>query len=1182
MATTFQILNLFSRDENIASEEEEYELFQHFIYIFGRTFGEDSQGSQTVCVKTPFQPYFFLEMPESFTTTQIMDLSECVKKLLKGDLVSVTPVKRTKFVGFTNQKEYPFLRVILKSKKAMYKATKACTMGIEMIDRRRMFPLYESNIDPILRFLHITDLQSCGVVSIPDGTGTIAENSVCDIDLYVESFRDIKPVQAVGSAPFVLCSFDIEVYSHDDSFPKASVPENVVFQIACTFQRFGETEPYKKSILNLGSCNPIEGVEVICAATERDLLLEFPKILRREQIDVILGYNIWGFDFKYLFERAKLCRCTDAFSRISKLEDFPSEMYKKTFSSGAYGTTEHELPLSPGIFQIDLLVTMRRDYKLDSYKLDNVAEHFLGEHKLDVTPKQIFAAYRSGDVKKVTNIADYCVQDTMLPLRLIDKLAIFLNMVEMANVTYVPIDYLILRGQQIKCFSQITRETRKQGMLVKVIDKNNGDQEFQGATVLEPKRGFYKEPISCLDFASLYPSIMRAHKLCHSNWVNTREFANVPGVEYFTMEWYDENHELHKHIFAQKNDGVLPGILEYLAKSRTQAKKDMKNAKTPFEKAIYNGKQLAYKVSMNSLYGFCGAVKTGMLPCKAISETVTARGREMIMETKNFVETNYVGTYVVYGDSVSGDTPLLLRLDGHRLTICTFESLAPAYHSHGTKEIAHVNGKLEVWTENGFTQVRNVIRHKTTKQMYRVITPTGIVDVTEDHSLLLETGEEVSPKDVQVGTRLLHHSTRYANRPNIDMDLDISPHIARLIAKCIHSGGPVDPVERDMIETMYPSGRKKLEAILNSPGIILRAFWDTYCTIHGVPIEEDRIMFRCETKEVAFIVTYVAQCMGFHCRVSSDQEYFAVTCSLLERAKYETRIEHIVSLGPCDGYVYDLTTANHHFHVGPGNLVVHNTDSVFCNFSPYIANVLKEDPRNMELQFKVGFEAGERCSEIFKRPVELEFEKTYFPLLLQNKKRYAGLMYECSDWTTPAYIDKKGLSIIRRDSCKFSKESCMEVLEVIMRKIDVMEARRVARLHVENLLSGQVDLDKLVVSKSLREKYASENLPHVFLAKKLEQRNPGSGPKSPERVPYLFIDSNDKEQFKRAEDPEYVKQNKLKVDYLYYFEHQFKNPLESLFELISEDHHTMFEDIVRKYLNKKKKQMEITSFFTVG
>lgn len=103
--------------------------------------------------------------------------------------------------------------------------------------------------------------------------------------------------------------------------------------------------------------------------------------------------------------------------------------------------------------------------------------------------------------------------------------------------------------------------------------------------------------------------------------------------------------------FEQTQQGILPKLLEHLTQQRKIAKKQMANAKDTFTKGLFNGKQLALKVSSNSVYGFCGTL-TGMLSNVDIASAVTAVGRGLILKTKYLVESNYP-CKVVYGDTDS-------------------------------------------------------------------------------------------------------------------------------------------------------------------------------------------------------------------------------------------------------------------------------------------------------------------------------------------------------------------------------------------------------------------------------------------------------------------------------------------------------------------------------------------------
>lgn len=119
-------------------------------------------------------------------------------------------------------------------------------------------------------------------------------------------------------------------------------------------------------------------------------------------------------------------------------------------------------------------------------------------------------------------------------------------------------------------------------------------------------------------------------------------------------------------------------------------------------------------------------------------------------------------------DSVSGDTPLLLRLNG-QVHIKTIDDI-----SYDTWE-SNINGKeysttkYQVWTEKGWTNIKHVMRHKVTKKMFRVLTHTGVVDVTEDHSLLDDKANKISPKDLSINNRLLHSFPRFSS---IDIKID--------------------------------------------------------------------------------------------------------------------------------------------------------------------------------------------------------------------------------------------------------------------------------------------------------------------------------------------------------------------------------------------------------------------------
>jgi DNA polymerase delta subunit 1 len=951
MKYEFQCISWHAGDkspEDCESEDEDESNKQYTIDIYGRT-----DNGKSICVHTEFNPYFFVEIPKLWNNNQLAFFTAALKrdigKKLGHCIKSVKIVERKKFYGFTNHENFKFARITFSTHNAFKRASYILKKPLQTSVGRINFQMYESNLDPMLRFCHIQEIKLAGWVGIlGEECDEVESTTYCDTEIQVRNWRDIKSEPIDKVAPIIQASFDIETYSHDGGFPDPNEEKCPCIQIATTLQRSGEAEPYKRHLISLGTCDPIEGVEVIECKTEKRVLETWGKFIRKEDVDVLIGYNIWGFDLHYMWKRAVMKNAV-GFFELGRIIGKKSENKQTSFSSGAYGDSDFEMVDTIGRFQIDLLVIMKREHKLTSYTLNSVSEHFLGDKKVDLPYKEMFKKYK-GDSKDRHDIGVYCVKDTDLPLQLINKLAILPNLIEMAKATWVPLSYLIERGQGIKVFSQICYATRLEKMLVitpnkdrwecpkceqsnylkstfcvKCKDEKPAEESYEGATVLNAKRGAYMDdPITGLDFASLYPTIMRAHNLCHSTLVLSKNYNNVPGVEYV---------EFNGSKFAQDSEGILPKMLRLLALNRKQAKRDMAKAAdegNDFMKNVYNGKQLAFKVSMNSIYGFTGA-NVGFLPCKPVAKTTTGIGREMIEHTKNCVEEWYPGAEVVYGD----------------------------------------------------------------------------------------------------------------------------------------------------------------------------------------------------------------------------------------------------------------------------------TDSVMVNFNTHGLT----GQAALEKSFELGEEAAARISATFKDPIELEFEKVYWPYLLFSKKRYAGRMY-----TNPKkydYIDAKGIQLVRRDNCPYVKQVSEKVLNCIMHQMDIGAATKIAQDAAEKLLNYQVDISDLVVSKSLRRigyvknksdipkekksiqcdgfylthEYANSNLPHITVARKREERENGTGPKSGDRVPYIFVDTKNPNdlQYMKAEDPEYAKANNLRPDVKYYIEHGLDSPLSSLFEVFMENpSKVLFNSALSKFSKKKNKQVDIYEFLGIN
>lgn len=470
------------------------------------------------------------------------------------------------------------------------------------------------------------------------------------------SYRDLIAHEPVGEwskmAPLRVMSFDIECAGRKGIFPEAN--HDPVIQIANVVTKYGEKKPFIRNVFCLDTTSSIVATHVLEFDKEEELLISWRNFLEKVDPDIITGYNISNFDFPYLLDRAKHLK-VKGFEYWSRIPTVKSVAKETNFSSKQMGNRDTKATNTNGRLQLDLLQLIQRDHNLRSYTLNSVSSHFLNEQKEDVHHTMITELF-NGTPESRRRLALYCLKDAYLPLRLMEKLSCLENYTEMARVTGVPFNFLLSRGQQVKFISQLFRKALEQKLVIPDLKGEGSDDQYEGATVIEPTRGYYDVPIATLDFASLYPSIIQAHNLCYTTLVTKK------GVDAFGLK-KDEDYIVTPNgdmfVTSKQRKGLLAQILGELLAARKQAKREMAAETDPFKKAVLNGRQLALKISANSVYGLTGA-SNGKLPCLEIASSTTSFGRQMIEKTKNEVENKYNiangyshDAQVIYGDTDS-------------------------------------------------------------------------------------------------------------------------------------------------------------------------------------------------------------------------------------------------------------------------------------------------------------------------------------------------------------------------------------------------------------------------------------------------------------------------------------------------------------------------------------------------
>lgn len=632
---------------------------------------------------TNFKTYFYVQAPRNLQKEDEKDLMEGIYNFLgttfqKKVVEKIEMVLKESFLEFKGDETVTrFLKIFIHDYEYMPKMRKLFEKGFDINNQFYQSMTFESNVSFLLRFLTDKRIGGNSWITLPKEKYKIISdlNSTCQNEIQIDQkdlfSKDLNIPEFSVIAPLRILSFDIEC----SSYGKLPNPEkDPVITIGVVLKLHNEKEESHRILLQLGSCNEIYGCDLYTFNDERDLLIAFDVLLSSYDPDILMGYNILNFDINYLLKRREnlMEKMDFAFwgrldkQTIVKMGKFNSKImgFRETFDYDIFGRAI-----------IDIYIHMLNTKKLRSYKLNSVSYEILNEQKEDVH-HSIISTLQDGDSKTRNRLATYCLKDALLPLRISDKLKCIYNYVEMARVTGVPLNYLFKRGQQIRIKAQILKKLFDTNMIFPNYRSNAPTDGigYQGADVLKPKAGYYNIPIVTLDFASLYPSIMISHNFCYSTLTHPDKVKNlVKGEDYLITPVG------HYFVLPKVRKGILPEILQNLLSTRKIAKTELKIAKSQISElslirpktkettqkiqdlenivSVLDGRQLALKISANSVYGFTGAQR-GALPCLEIASSVTSIGRQMIEKTKNFINEHYnkKNNYEFDADVIYGDT----------------------------------------------------------------------------------------------------------------------------------------------------------------------------------------------------------------------------------------------------------------------------------------------------------------------------------------------------------------------------------------------------------------------------------------------------------------------------------------------------------------------------------------------
>lgn len=621
--------------------------------------------------------------------------------------------------------------------------------------------------------------------------------------------QEIETRRIPASTPKIF-GYDIETYTDNHrAFPDARNPTHCVMLITCVCQRARVPGSQRRFVIATKAASVSEDLshpaytstktqidEFIIVNDEAEMLDAFSDLIEREDPDIITGYNINGYDAAYLDTRYRMEASRDGTGvwprRMSRsLSDEVQVENRNWFSKGT-GVVESTTIRMEGRITIDLMPLIKRDHKLTKYNLNTVSQHFLGNQKHDVEAREMFVAYeaatrtfsgveagvltetsseRTSAVAEMTRVAAYGVQDSVLVVELFEKLNVWIGLVELSSVTGVTIAETYSRGQQCRVVSLLYDVAAPQGI---VLDKrrlpaprSKTDVDTDDDSIIRYTGGYVGQPVVglhdnvlCMDFASLYPSIIIAQNIdfrtlliesspleerafsgkvaahdvamarlnpsegaltaADSNRLKDRRYSSVglvgkggDGDSYATIEFEETGNgagDPHvadtddpewdaddgaassddepadteragtsgapktftaKYSFRYATTEVTEGLLPTLVKGLLDERKrirgiladmssELDNESPDSERGkflklqinVLNQRQLAIKVTANSVYGVIGAQRAGSYSLVEGAMSVTAFGRQLIKRVYEYVQTTYGGR-IIGGDTDS-------------------------------------------------------------------------------------------------------------------------------------------------------------------------------------------------------------------------------------------------------------------------------------------------------------------------------------------------------------------------------------------------------------------------------------------------------------------------------------------------------------------------------------------------
>jgi DNA polymerase I len=576
------------------------------IRLLGREV-EGENPKRIIALDYIFQPYFYIE-PK--------DMDQCLKDLEVYETEDIEIVDKKDFqipkkfikITFSHPQEVPKYRDEIK--------------GLDSV-----VDIREHDIPFYRRYLMDNDVIPMSVIEI-EGDLLDSHKSVTSNYENLEIIKLNHPPKNLDQSftDFNILSFDLEVYN-PRGLPNSDIDEIIMIGVTSNFG-------IRKVLSTKDKVEDTDESFVMKLDSEKQMIEEFVRIVKENQVDIIVGYNSDNFDFPYLKDRAGMY----GIELDLGMDGSSLKFIKRGFTDAAS---------FKGLVHVDLYLVMRRYMSLDRYTLERVYLELFGEEKKDV-PGEIIWKYWDSDNKYLDELFDYSLDDVVSTLMIAEQtLPLNLELTRIVGQPFFDITRMTT-GQQAEWY--LVKEAYKINEIIpnkpSAGDASRIHDQNEGGFVKEPVPGLHENLVQ-FDFRSLYPSIIISKNICPDVLVKGSNPLDNTDSSLSDEERYYVCPE-HNHKFLKEPKGFIPSVIGNILSERLRIKKIMKESNDPTEKKMLNIQQLAIKRLINTMYGVYGYSKFRWYSFEC-AQAITAWGREYILYT--IENAKKYGFYAIYADT---------------------------------------------------------------------------------------------------------------------------------------------------------------------------------------------------------------------------------------------------------------------------------------------------------------------------------------------------------------------------------------------------------------------------------------------------------------------------------------------------------------------------------------------------